>query len=371
MYAHRLVLQEPNLGAPEVVLSEICSVASSMPFTDFRAAVAYATTAGVRTLEDRVNQASRSWEPATKRWLISIDFGRSEPNALEELANLPNSEVRIPYGSLVVRRRGFSPAVVFHPKLFAFANPAAPNLGLLVGSANLSLSGLGSGFEAVTSHVWKPRLTREQIASIRKMESELQWFERIWAWADPLSDVIDGYRRRWRRTSWRGSEDDAELAKLERGSAGALASGARAVHLATARALWVEAGNLYLNRGPALPGNQLDLSPGTRVFFGFPPTAVGVFGEVVLQCPGFLPVGRRMRLGHAQEKLNLPIPGTDGPPSYDGRILLFERQGPDSIGRQQFLLRVGGPRDLARWKRSATRFHDYTMGSGRRYGVLF
>jgi hypothetical protein len=71
------------------------------------------------------------------------------------------------------------------------------------------------------------------------------------------------------------------------------------------------------------------------------------------------------------DKVNLPVPGTDGPDSYDDSILKFERAGVTTQGLPKFLLAVGTDADLKKWKKAAASEQERVMQSGRRYGVLF
>jgi hypothetical protein len=71
------------------------------------------------------------------------------------------------------------------------------------------------------------------------------------------------------------------------------------------------------------------------------------------------------------DKINLPIPGKDGPATFDHSLLLFERGGVDSSGRPLFRLRAGATDDLNKWKRLAKGYQDAQMAGGRPFGLLF
>ena len=97
-----------------------------------------------------------------------------------------------------------------------------------------------------------------------------------------------------------------------------------------------------------------------------------MFGELVVQCDGYEPVVRTMRFGdNSMDKLNLPVPGADGPDSYDDSILFFDRQGTDELGRVKFRARLGDEEDLQKRKSAALSAGGYAMRSGRRYGLLY
>jgi hypothetical protein len=71
------------------------------------------------------------------------------------------------------------------------------------------------------------------------------------------------------------------------------------------------------------------------------------------------------------DKVNLPVPDTEGPTTYDHKILLFERQPPRATGVSRFTVRLGNKNDLKRWKATARASVDLKMSSGRNYGLLF
>ena len=122
-------------------------------------------------------------------------------------------------------------------------------------------------------------------------------------------------------------------------------------------------------------GNQLDTPRGTRVFFGFTSAQVArnfLFGEVEIQVPGFSPIVRTVRLGsNMMDKINLPIPGKDGPANYDHAVLIFERAGTGPSGLPRFRLKITDDAGLRARKRSAANHVDLVMRGGRDYGLLF
>jgi hypothetical protein len=193
--------------------------------------------------------------------------------------------------------------------------------------------------------------------------------------ADPLATVLATYRKIWRRRKPPIVEDNPRVADLYLGGANRVISGDLAISFDTARTLWVELKNLYKNRGPQEAGNQVDLRRGSRVFFGFSPAEVPpntVFGQVYLQNQGFPEVSCSIRYGDNQmDKVNLPVPGTEGPGSYDNSILLFERLGSAGDGTPKFQIRVGNEASLRTWKRESLFETEMKMRRGRRFGLMF
>jgi hypothetical protein len=246
--------------------------------------------------------------------------------------------------------------------------------GVFIGSGNLTASGLLTGSECGVLTSWSAPKGAQKEAMFRAYDG-MSWFDTIWRNASPVTEIIETYAKRWKQSPPPIIEEDEDLVDLYEGGSGHVVEGDFALALAAAKALWIEVHELYKNRGRNEAGNQVDTPRGTRVFFGFPPTAVAknsVLGQVVLQNDGFRPVECSVRYGNNQmDKVNLPVPGTDGPDSYDHSILLFERAGTTAGGTPQFRVFVGDEVDLRKWKEDSLSAQDRTMHSGRRYGVLF
>ena len=121
-------------------------------------------------------------------------------------------------------------------------------------------------------------------------------------------------------------------------------------------------------RGRRKPGNQSDLKRGTRVYFGFVPDAVPpntVLGSITLQYGNMSPCARSIKFGdNHMDKVNRPIPGKDGPESYDESVVQFER-----TGSKRFRVALGSDRDLLLWRRrSKEQGMLYEMSGGREFG---
>lgn len=365
-------VQDSMTGRIDVVATALAEAVTSVQneLENVEIAVAYASSGGVKTLLMQVASAP-TWRTARKRFLVSMDSGFTEPAALVKLSSLPNSEVRIPNADSVLRSSALRPVRPFHPKAYLFRGAAssAPS-ALMVGSANLTASAMTTGAEIVTT-----QLGRRNPA----VDPYLSWFDDAWHRAVPLSMVIDEYRRK-RSSLGRGAPSAEDLDRVAsvyspRGGVPVAVEGADAARLAAAKAYWIEAGTLSRNRGPTLPGNQLDAPRGTRVFFGFPPTVVKrnqIFGDVALRY-GSGPYARHsVRFGNNQmDKVNLPIPGLAGPVTYDGKILLFVRETPLSSTIESFTLSLISDTALRKRQVSATNSWEGKMTSGRRWGLLF
>lgn len=376
MHIQAWYAQHQATGAIGRTLEGITCLIRMQKYTQFRAAVAYATLSGCKILAQRARTSS-IWKRCEKRWLISIDFGRTEPAALEFLAELPGAEVRIPDGAQLVTRSGFLPFISFHPKTYSvddFSDGKGRTLGIFLGSGNLTASGLLTGSESGVLSQWM-NPSRSQWKAMKSAYAQMSWFDHAWQSADPLADIISKYKKYWRKSKPPFSEENPNDADLYIGGTGYVVAGSEALGLVSARALWVEVGTLYKNRGPDKPGNQVDLQRGSRVFFGFSPKPVPrntVLGQILLRSEGYNEVRCSVRYGNNQmDKVNLPVPGTDGPSSYDNSILLFERTGLGARGLRSFRVLVGNEAELKRWKKKSASATDLTMRSGRRYGLLY
>ena len=317
-------------------------------------AVAYATHSGVAALDEALSSLSR-WRKASKQWLVGIDYCRSDPLALSHLNDLPRSELRVFDGEFVANRSGCVPRHSFHPKaylLFGSSKSAA-----VVGSGNLSRTGLQHGVEAAAS-----------VRNSSAIDDVKSWFRRQWRAATPLEDVEALYRRHYESTANRrypqASEDDLVPESTSR-------TGQLRPHelrkLRVCQHLWTEAGKLTRNRGRGRPGNQLMMKRNARVFFGFAardlPTDTFI-GNVVIEFDGRRWGDRSLRFSNnSMDVLTLPVP--EQGVSYDQQTLHFEQ-----VGVRAFKLTIGDKAESRRWRlRSQSIEGNLRMKGGRLWGV--
>lgn len=366
MYQVELIVQDATLGRLSEIANGIASISASCEnFSRMRVAMAYASASGSGDLCNRLEAAMSNWSSLRKEWLISIDFGRTDPKAVSYLQELKNSEVKLVNGAKLLKRK-LTPERCFHPKSYLVDSTRSSAFALFVGSANLTLSGLHAGTEHATAHVWRPVLTAEEQTSLDRVQNGLAWWTDAWAAASKVSDAIIKEYADLRLQAAR--EDDSDAVKP-------FASGGTyevdldpGLSWASAKYLWVETHELYKNRGKKVPGNQLDLKRGTRVYFGFAADAVpqnSIFGDVALQFEGYPVVERSMRFGNnSMDKINLPIPGQDGPDTYDNAVVRFER-----VGHRRFRICLGSKVEQRRWRKYA---EDqgllFELAGGRRFG---
>ena len=334
-------------------------------------AVAYSTLRGTFAVRDAIGGAS-SWDALSKRWVVGIDWCRSEPSALEYIASLPNSQARIFDGQALVNKKGCTPSIPFHPKVFILSSDDAT--AVISGSANLSLNGQTRGHEVGSLLISTGSDHPEQGDSETPLNAVVDWFDHVWRQSSPLAHILTPYRNQYEAIEHLQApvptDDDATPSPT--GSGRAL-SEKRLRQLRACRHLWIQAGNLHANRGPGVAGNQLMLTALTRVFFGFPATGVPtdtLIGHVRIEFQGHERTNCSLRFSNnSMDVLTLPIPGTEGPPQYDGETLLFE-QVVDPAG-VKYVLQVGSASAQRTWRNRSKRVSgDFKMTSGREWGVF-
>lgn len=349
-------------------LDAVATILSNDDLEQLDVAAAYVTSGGVRDLLGRVHVGGgANWNTLEKRWITSFDYCRTEPVALDALLSTPSSIVRVFDADFCLANRG-TPRVPFHPK--AFIARSAQKDFVLAGSGNLSRSGLSRGFEAGMV-IEVPRnavLTASPAIAVAAMRS---WFSSNWDAAIPVNAaMLAKYSKLFEDAANlkapTPTEDDIAS---DDSSKGAL-SNAALLKLRACRNFWIEAGNITKNRGPALPGNQLMMKRLSRVFFGFTPTAVPkntLIGAVDIRYNGGAAQPYSLSYSdNKMDKLNLPMPGTDGPAEYDNKNLLFYRTAPGVVE-----MSLGSASEKAAWvKRSEAIGGGFKMSSGREWGVF-
>jgi hypothetical protein len=175
----------------------------------------------------------------------------------------------------------------------------------IVGSGNLSASGLLSGIEAGCVIDYSEVDQTYADALIATLEE-------IWEASTPLEDIIDDYEEKYEEVI----QPRVFVRKTK-----VLPPGAEL--------FWIDVGYVTKNRGADRPGNQFDLPRGSHVYLGVKkvnnPGLNSVLADLNFRTPAGIVVGRRLRFGNnAMEKLTLPIPEQYGYECYDGKILTFQ-----------------------------------------------
>ncbi len=340
----------------------------------FDAAVAYATSGGVSELDTALRQVdARAWDNVAKRWLVGIDYCRTEPIALRRLQQLPHSHVRIHAGEEVVARKQCTPIITFHPKLFIIRGPGT--IGAICGSGNLSRNGLTRGHEVGNLMLTRSPSTSSERHVKRICEKLAVWFSAGWSHASTVDTIFDRYQEVYEaaenlRAPTPTDDDTGETETLRTSQRNRVLEPNDLRRLRASRHLWIEAGTLTKNRGPLRPGNQLMLTPMTRVFFGFPARDLArdtLIGQVAITYEEQTRNDCSLVFSNnSMDKLTLPVPGSGGPHRYDGKNLLFVRQNDGS-----FRLTLGTSVEKAGWLRASLGVGGRRrMTSGRQWGVF-
>lgn len=320
-------------------VDEIRKLYGSMPAETFFGCYAYATQSGFRTFDIGVDDDF--WGKTQSRWLFGIDYGRSDPRALREVAKQENSEVRIYDGKYVLNSSGFIPRRDYHPKVAIMGNSSTGARGMVLGSGNFSYNGLQRSVEAAVT-----TLNLKKSASDTLVTPVKEGFELLWKKSCPLDDVISDYEFKLDRMI---SDRDAARPKLP---------------AASASGFWIEAGYVTKNRGSNKPGNQIFAPTGFRKYFGLSGAESGstLIGTISFETPEGNVIRKNYRENdNGMEKLTLPMPEENGFGVYDGKILVFEKRAAN-----YFLVTVE-PAEFERVYGYRLRNVD-RMGGGRRYG---
>ncbi len=357
-------VQRPDQG--NAILRAYRDLIASTEFSRVTGLYAFASHKGARLLVGEF-QNSSSWKASVKRWVVSIDGGITEPEALRFLVRLRKATVWVPDAEALLVRR-LKPVRRFHPKtlLLERHNRALEPSAILVGSANLTCNGLCFGHEhalaAMTAGGTSPSLPGTLAAGLVELE-------KVIAAATQIDETfVDRYAQiRPAKPSLPEDFEDERTDQILQENP--VIGAPMAAALAAASHLWVDIQYVVSNRGAQQEGNQIDLQRGTRVFFGFGDKGLprnSAIGTVMIRYHEHSGP-RNLRFGNnSMDKLDLPIPAIEGPPSYSNTTLLFSRE-PNRV----FRLAVGKEQEIARWKeQSRVDGTLFRMQSGREFGVF-
>lgn len=338
-------------------------------------AIAYVTNPGVTVLETAAGSlAAAQWSKLEKRVLLGVDWLRSEPTAIDRLAQLPGAKVRIHDGAQVVARSGCVPYTSWHPKLFLLTG--ARCRAALHGSGNLSGNGMTVGHEvgAVLSATTKQGAAGEVWRAVDEL---VPWFDALWVRATPWDAVREAYEKRYAAERLKTPvppDQPADPTGTVGSRRGMTAEQLSA--LASGQTLWLDVGKVSKNRGPLKPGNQIMMKALTRVFFGASsvqvPQNTSFPSVTVVEPVGG--VGRAtctLRFSdNSMDVLTVPVPGSPWPTAYDDRTLQFTKRadGTELVYELRVLNRTQAN---ALERRSRAQGTSWRMQSGgRRWGVL-
>lgn len=289
-----------------------------------RMGVAYITKAGSDLLFDVLsNKIGKSlWNSIPKIITTSFDFGLTEPAALTSLKQLSNCTVKI-WGIEVLQNKRLLPVHSFHPKMYIFDKDGS--ISALIGSANLSLSGLTTNTEAA--------IVYDNVSNAA--EINVCWDE-INSKSTPLtSSLLQQYRKVRKKYASQSVKPKIKKEKSAPVSGAVTRRSLSPFYQAISTGVitpqncdhfWVEAGSMSSGGS----GNQLELPRGANTFFGFNFSSYDTQHHTI----GYPVIFSRDKVwsdkpltwhGHnAMERINLPTV-TQGGYSYKDTIVHFTR----------------------------------------------
>jgi hypothetical protein len=150
-----------------------------------RVAAAFSTESGAQELRSNIIGAA-PFDAVTKEWLIGIQEGITQPEALRRLGSIRASEVRVPFGSEALDSPTLRAPTFFHPKVYCFENTSTGEIQLLSGSANLTYRGLRTSIDQFLT--WRGRNTD------READAFNDWWKELWDAANSATaGFIDEY----------------------------------------------------------------------------------------------------------------------------------------------------------------------------------
>ena len=204
-------------------------------------AFAYITDSGVAQI---ITQLGDCFGPERYcRWIFGFDYGRSQPTAIRKLAEIGQCEIRIHDGDYVVQSKGFTPRTSYHLKTALTLMDTGYPCKQIVGSGNLSASGLLSGIEAgcIIDYSKLDHAYGDELIFV---------LEEVWKKSTPLENVIDEYETKYSENNLpkvnANDSDSSDVTQL----------------------FWIDVGYVTKNRGADKPGNQFDLPRGSHVYLG-------------------------------------------------------------------------------------------------------
>jgi HKD family nuclease len=315
-----------------------------------RVCSAYISMAGSEILFDGICRSAPegNHERVTKTIVTSLDFGLTEPAALEFWRDTGSCQVLVA-GASLLEEGSIIPSAAFHPKLYLFGR-ANGSIGGLVGSANLTNRGL-----TINSEVAWLEMEYEQIALVNQA-----WDAAVQPAVPLTREILETYRAiRIRFLPERPIQELEPVPEPDIGPLGQFAAfGDADIDPAAYGQMWVQSHGL---QGGAR--TQLELPRGSHRFFGanfrdYDFDRVDHIAEPILVSGRSVWNDRPLTWhgDNAMERINLPSIAMGGFP-YENSLILFRRIAPNT-----FELRVH------RWDSDAARAY---LETSWRAGLVF
>lgn len=285
-----------------------------------RWAVAYSTARGCQRLISRITEriGQADWDSSEKIFVTSLDWGMTDPSALQYLADQENSRVFVANAD-IVERQDFVPRRAYHPKMYLFDSEVETSF--VVGSANLTENALVRNTEVV--------LAGNEVPVTGSWDSA--WTAALLDATPLTTELLAAYSQLWRRPACREVEPDPALPRVRpSGAIGRRVFGDAvqdgAVRPMEYRHFWVESGSMSSGGSH----NQLELPRGANSFFGFTFENYGDTHETI----GYPCITMRRRRwtdrpltwhgNNRMERLNLPT-RRQGGFNYPYTAIMFRR----------------------------------------------
>lgn len=348
------------------MLELIKQAASTFKYDKLTVIVAYASKLGCNVLVESLKDVTQNWDNIDKKWIISLDFGHTQPDALEYLSQLPKSEVFVPNAQLVLKSK-LRPPIRFHPKLYYFQRSSNPNkVAIVSGSCNLTYGGLYLNIEQAIMTLFQATHTKSNPQDVTNLTLVQSTIQDIYSFSSPLTkQLLKKYRALWKPSYLPSTERKSPNSFIATNPSVDMP---KALALSAASYFWIRVTpKVVQNLGPGKPGNQIDMQRGSRVYFGSSNSNVAPntgLGHVSIRFKG-LKSRQSLRYGNnGMDKITLPV--LQYPRTYANRILLFHRN-PSGY----FDLKIGTPKKIAQYRQLSIDQHTlYKMQSGREYGVF-
>jgi len=166
-------------GSPHTQFTSFDNALSEVNARDARllGGFAYATLDGVQHFIAHA-KANKNWDPISKRFVIGVHHGITEPSALERLRSIRESEVRIFVPGKRLNADALVSTPLFHPKVFAITTSNNTRLRFLqAGSANMTSSALSDhpkNYEISIS------IDADKAISLAPVKVFVNWWSRVW-----------------------------------------------------------------------------------------------------------------------------------------------------------------------------------------------
>lgn len=352
-----------SIKSKGMMLGLIKQAAIKTKFKKIVVLVAYTTHLGCQTLVTALSQTCTGWNSIEKEWVVSLDFGHTEPKALEYLSNLPHSMVRVAHVKDTFKYK-LRPPVRFHPKIYYFLSPK--KIAIVSGSCNLTHGGLYTNTEQANLSVFDTKTITPGSPQDVLLNHTVQVIQEVFANSTPLtSAIMKKYQSLWKPKNLPPSEKRSPSRFI---AANPSIDFDKALALSTSLNFWIKVTpKVVQNLGPNHPGNQIDMQRGTRVFFGCDVSEVPVntqLGKIFIKFNN-AKTSHSLRYGNnGMDKITLPILAS--PNTYANKTLLFTK-----ILDGTYTLKIGATRSVTKWRQlSSQQGTAYKMQSGREYGVF-